>query len=67
MWGDIFLFLRWEEVNECSSFQDGDKRKVMLYGKVKPDLEFDSGVDAAQWLYKYYKKVSKEKIDNKDV
>jgi len=41
MWiGDIIRNIKWEDNNNCCSFQDGDKRKVKLYGKVVEKLEF---------------------------
>lgn len=55
MIGDIQNSIRWSEVNDCNSFQCWDKRKVKLYGEVVEDLEFDSEMEAEQWLYKYYR------------
>ena len=55
MIGDIQNSIRWSEVNDCNSFQDWNKRKVTLYGKVVEDLEFDSEIEAEQRLYRYYR------------
>lgn len=53
--GDIIRNIKWEDANNCSSFQDGDKRKVKLYGKVVEKLEFKDKIWAERWLYNYWK------------
>lgn len=56
MWiGDIIRNIKWEDNNNCCSFQDGDKRKVKLYGKVVEKLEFKDKIWAERWLYNYWK------------
>lgn len=53
--GDIIRNIKWEDNNNCYSFQDGDKRKVKLYGKVVEKLEFKDKIWAERWLYDYWK------------
>lgn len=53
--GDIIRNIKWEDNNNCCSFQDGDKRKVKLYGKVVEKLEFKDKIWAERWLYNYWK------------
>lgn len=53
--GDIIRNIKWEDNNNCCSFQDGDKRKVKLYGKVVEKLEFKDKIWAERWLYDYWK------------
>ena len=53
--------IRWGEVNDCTSFKDGDKRKVKLYGKVY-DKEFKTEMEAERWLWNYFKKKNKNNL-----
>lgn len=53
--GDIIRNIKREDNNNCCSFQDGDKRKVKLYGKVVEKLEFKDKIWAERWLYDYWK------------
>ena len=62
MRGDVINSIRWDEVNDCGTFQDWKKRRVKLYGKVVENLELDNKIKAEQWLYKYYRKKKKWKL-----
>lgn len=53
--GDLIRNVRWGEVNDCSSFKDGDKRKVKVYWKIVDKLKFKSKMEAEIWLYNYWK------------
>lgn len=53
--GDIIRNIKWEDANNCSSFQYGGKRKVKLYGKTVKNLEFKDKIWAERWLYDYWK------------
>lgn len=53
MWEVIIDNIRWQEVNNCTSFRDGDKWRVKLYWKVY-DKEFKTERDAEVWLLNYY-------------
>lgn len=53
--GDIIRNVRWGEVNNCTSFQEGDKRKVKVYWKIVEKLEFKDKISAERWLYNYWK------------
>ena len=48
-------------MNECTSFKDGDIRKVKLYGKVY-DKEFKTEMEAERWLWDYYRKKNKDNL-----
>lgn len=49
-------------MNDCTSLQSWDKRKVKLYWKVVEDLEFDDKLEAEQWLFKYYCDKKRERL-----
>ena len=62
MRGDVLNSIRWDEVNDCGTFQEWDKRKVKLYGKPIKDLEFNNEIEAEQRLYKYYRRTHKWRL-----
>lgn len=62
MRGDVINSIRWDEVNDCGTFQEWGKRKVRLYGKPVKDLEFENKIEAEQRLYKYYRETHKWRL-----
>lgn len=71
MWGDVMNCVRWEEVNNNSSFLDGNVWKVKINGEVLEWVSFKTEMDAEKWLYNYYKSKNKwnlvwDKDDNEE-
>ena len=65
-YSDLQRSLTWSEVNDCNSFQDGDKRKVKLYWEEVKNVEFDSEIDAEVWLHSYFMEMDEERQNNPD-